>query len=612
MKKTIVLSFILMCMFFCSSCQKENEEINTPETIDTLTIGQIEEISIPLIEKSLNVYDKIMGLSFTREDETTTENGLVYYKTTELNSKNEVWALANTVFTEDSAKRLFTKNIDGDENYTPKFIEKNGSLYVTRAFNITKSDRYNVKSIEVLENSTDAFVLLVNFHYTHSKLYFTKTASGWRLDNSVVEGEKEYIGSIEATDTESIFAISDDGKLTLSANGLTESHELSMNDAKAIFIPLLERCVSTYECIHNGPSWSLGKITPDFLVNKTEYYFVEYPELETMNDVWDDAYGAYTEECAQRIFSSRLNPENESARYLETNGKLYFQPYSRGYATSYDLSSAVLVEQYKNVLVFNVDEYLFDEFKKTATFVLQKTSLGWRMANGFDETLELSTYTQFNGMELKNLSEGVTFNYAPKNQDVFPTSFNYNGAKITVNAPVFTGLKTKNAYTYKEFFAFENSQVVVSVLAKDNNGNDTLKHLLLDKSGKVIDTDFDRHSTVSNRAAISKYPEGVEVVQTGEAGNYEQYLATTDGEILSEKFDEIGFFNDGIALARRENKIGFISIDGETLLEPSIEIDDVRYTPDYYRCYQVKHITDDAFIVSIDGQLAIITLERAQ
>lgn len=111
--------------------------------------------------------------------------------------------------------------------------------------------------------------------------------------------------------------------------------------------------------------------------------------------------------------------------------------------------------------------------------------------------------------------------------------------------------------------------------------------------------------------AISKYPDGLKIVQKGEPGAYEQYLATENGDVLSEGFDEISFFYNGIAVARKGNKLGFISDDGATLLEPSIEIDDLRYNdPDKARGFQVRYMTDDAFVVSIGGELAIITLDR--
>ncbi len=233
-----------------------------------------------------------------------------------------------------------------------------------------------------------------------------------------------------------------------------------------------------------------------------------------------------------------------------------------------------------------------------------------------EDTVDLTENVQMTDTRYQNIpfvetTEGEFFSFASKNQHIFPITFENGNETVTVNAPIFTGIKTKNAYTYKNYFAFQESQVVIPVLTKYNDQNNVTRYLLIDKEGNLIDDNFNRSCAVADIASISKNPSTLDVVQIGEFGAYEQYLATTDGEVLSEKFDEIGFFYNGISIVRKGDKIGFISDEGDTLLEPSIEIDDLRYTPDYNRPFQVKYMTDDAFIVSIGGELAIITLDRA-
>lgn len=606
MKKIIPILTVLLIVLF-SSCQKESAP---PD----LTTNETEEIAISLIEKSLDVYDKLMGLSLDKyggdvfngvELDVIKHKGVTYYTLIDFTTIDELWSFAQTAFTKQASERIFSVNIEGDELYIPKFIRQDGFLYMAKPYHTVEPECYKLKAVTITEVTDNTFTAIADFYYTYAIMRFSKGENGWRLENSVAEGEKEYIDSV--SDTESYSVLTEN--LTLNTEGLIPSDTLSFEEAKNIFVPLLQRCTTVYHgYINNAPLWNMGKLDADLNINGVEYFFVEYPQLKSISDVWYNAYCAYTKDAAQRLFSRRLDANSDTPRYIEKGEKLYFNNYAHGYYVGYSMSSLELTAQYENALVFTIDEYVMQEFETKRVFVLQKTADGWRMANGFDEIIDLSCFTEFNGIELTDLSESKTFAYAQRNQDVFSASFSFNGNKICVNAPIFTGLKTKNVYTYKKFFAFENSQIVVSVLPK----NDTVKYFLLDKSGRLTDSDFDSPSIVNDKAAISKYPDGIKVIQEGAPGSYQQYLATANGEILSEGFDEIGFFNLGIAIVRRDNKIGFISTDGKTLLDPSIEIDDLRYTPDYYRCYQVNYLTDDAFIVPIDGELAIITLERTK
>lgn len=599
--KRIMLALLVVSMVFSASCKSQPT---------SLTNEEIDEISIPLIEEALGVYDKVMGLFLEIDNESITENGINYFKVKNINSKAELWSLINSVYTAEAGNRIFKDNVDGSEAYTAKFIEKDGSLYKSQTIPLVGSDSYPLKSVTPLERKDGAFCVLADFHYTFAKLYFVKTEEGWRLENSVHEGEKEYLNSVE-NKTDSIIKLIEKDTLMVDYFRTADTADLiSEDEAKKIFIPLFERSYNVYHnYVKNAPQFNMGDYTsPDFKVGRSEYDFVEFPELKTLSDVWESIYGAYTKASAGRLFHYNLDGNNEEARYVERDGKLYYQNSGHGNSVEYDMSSLKLIEQCENTLVFTLDEYVMDDFETQRIFVLEKSALGWRMSNGFDENVAL-TDSRYE-LQMQSIGEAKVFSVAPKNQEVFPATFKTASQTITLNPPIFTGIKVQNAYTYKRHFAFQSSQVVISVLAKYNETNNVTKNILLDKRANVVDDSFNHSSAVKNIEAISKYPEGVQVIQRGEEGAYKQYLATTDGQALSENFDEIGFFYKGIALARRGNKLGFISENGETLLEPSIEIDDLKYSPDYTRGFQAKYMTEDAFVVPIGGELAIITLDR--
>lgn len=177
MKKALVFLFSILFTVLSVSCQRD-----TNKTISNLTDSDIAEISAPLIEESLKIYSKVMGL-YLENGKEISENGLKYYKLKEISTKAELWEMINAVYTENSAKRIFNSNINGDDNYTAKFIEKDGSLYASRVIPSVGLDCYPLKSVKCLEKGEDSFTILADFYYTTSILNFIKGENGWRIGN---------------------------------------------------------------------------------------------------------------------------------------------------------------------------------------------------------------------------------------------------------------------------------------------------------------------------------------------------------------------------------------------------------------------------------------------
>ncbi len=201
-------------------------------------------------------------------------------------------------------------------------------------------------------------------------------------------------------------------------------------------------------------------------------------------------------------------------------------------------------------------------------------------------------------------SDSETVTFAPREQTL-PTDFVYDGERVTLNGPYFTGIPTDSTMSYRKGYAFENGLVGFEVIL----GKGANKCFLVDKTGTIVNFNHYTDNVVSDSVAISKYPEGLEIVQTGEPGGYEQQLFTTGGRALSEKFDSIGFFYDGLALVTRDGRVGIIDSDGKTLLSPCIAYDDLRYPPDG-KGFWVRYMCEDAFVLPVDGEFAVFTLTR--
>lgn len=147
---------------------------------------------------------------------------------------------------------------------------------------------------------------------------------------------------------------------------------------------------------------------------------------------------------------------------------------------------------------------------------------------------------------------------------------------------------------FKPFFNFYQGYAVAA-LAADNS------RVVIDKAGKTT-------GTLPAEAGIKG--NGVAVVQIGTPGNYKQYLYNIYGEQLCDQaFDNITYFNDKIAAVEKDNKIGLIDDEGNIILEPTIAFDEIVYPPKNKGFY-LSYICEDALVVPIGGEFAVISIER--
>jgi len=224
---------------------------------------------------------------------------------------------------------------------------------------------------------------------------------------------------------------------------------------------------------------------------------------------------------------------------------------------------------------------------------------------------------------LAQTSDSETLNRVSKDSFTEPIKFDYNGKKITVEPPVFTGLSVDSVWSYKDSYYFYDGSTIFDISC---NGYFFVK---VNKDGKIISADSN-FSRINEGRTVTRYipvltPTQVELedgltgmvrgdgsmrVMVGEPGNYTTYLySASTGERLSNGYDYITYFYNGLALVGKDYKIGIIDDKGNELLAPCIEYDTLTYPPTG-REYYVVQIFEDAFVLPIGGELAIINISR--
>ncbi len=290
----------------------------------------------------------------------------------------------------------------------------------------------------------------------------------------------------------------------------------------------------------------------------------------SFEDLWEEHYATQPEGSKERIkeLSSNKGLISESKELYKNNCDIKFIPY---------------------------DSYASDNSK---TEYIEPSQLSFSSGNG----------------EIKNSVSRSTFTK--------PIECMYNGKKITIDTPKFTGIPVESTYSYKKNFDFIDGYVIFDVATSGTI------HLKVDKNGKIVAKDNDYQKITAGRDS-NKYMEeilnaqksqegkidgrivgnNVMIKQSGEEGNYVQYLYSVDGKRLSDGYDSIGYFFNGLALAIKDNKVGLIDEKGNAVLSPCIKFDTVVYPPNEKGFY-LDFMFEDAFVLPIDGEFAIININR--
>lgn len=174
---------------------------------------------------------------------------------------------------------------------------------------------------------------------------------------------------------------------------------LTLGEVKAVFEPLLEKAVSVEQTIMNDAGTFEYEKDVAFTQNDCDYHLITDKDFQSVYDVWNYAYTAFTIEAAERTFSDRLDQNSDCPRFLEKGGKLYYNTNAHGYNSRFDMDSLKIINQFENAVIISINKYLPGDDETPSEkliFIMVNTQNGWRFANTETESndIDASRYTQ--------------------------------------------------------------------------------------------------------------------------------------------------------------------------------------------------------------------------
>lgn len=158
------------------------------------------------------------------------------------------------------------------------------------------------------------------------------------------------------------------------------SQNLSLQEVKTIFEPLLNKAIEVEQTIINdSATFKYEKEIAFKTDDGSDYSLITDNNFQKLDDVWNYTYTAFTMDAAHRAFGMRLDQQTLSPRFLEKDGKLYYNCNGHGYNSNFDISSLKILNQFKNTIIVSVNDHELPD--ETSIFILQNTENGWRFAN---------------------------------------------------------------------------------------------------------------------------------------------------------------------------------------------------------------------------------------
>ncbi|MBO5273133.1 MAG: hypothetical protein J6I45_00805 [Clostridia bacterium] len=150
---------------------------------------------------------------------------------------------------------------------------------------------------------------------------------------------------------------------------------------------------------------------------------------------------------------------------------------------------------------------------------------------------------QYEKFKFADANITTTVQKAPRMQYTEPITFRLNEKTVTVNLPVFTGIPSWTVSFRHARNYFRNGRVGVQVVLENN----TFPYFLIDKTGKLLDEDYEYPTTNEIDRDIPITYTG-DTLQHGSEDIYCKGLMTRDGEIITDDiFKNIGNFVEGHA-----------------------------------------------------------------
>ncbi len=165
---------------------------------------------------------------------------------------------------------------------------------------------------------------------------------------------------------------------------------LLLSQVKKIFRPLLEKAVEVEQSILNDAgTFEYEKEIAFKTDDGSDYSLITDSNFQRIDSVWSYAYTAFTMDAAHRAFGRHLDQTTPSPRFLERDGKLYYNRNNHGYNSDFDINSLEIINQFKNTVIVSIDNYgpgTDENTYYTCIFILQNTENGWRFANTENES----------------------------------------------------------------------------------------------------------------------------------------------------------------------------------------------------------------------------------
>lgn len=178
-----------------------------------------------------------------------------------------------------------------------------------------------------------------------------------------------------------------DSDIIDTSSKIKPKNPLSKDEVKKIFEPLLSNAIKIQETILNDNSeYTILDNTP-VIINGNRYFLIEHSQFKSVEDVWEFAYTAYTKEAAKRIFYDRLDPKGMNPRFIEKDGKLYYDNGAHGYVVKYPIDTLEIIEQYEDTVIVSIDYCCYDYEPEKSVYIMCKTETGWKLCNSEDEAL---------------------------------------------------------------------------------------------------------------------------------------------------------------------------------------------------------------------------------
>ena len=170
---------------------------------------------------------------------------------------------------------------------------------------------------------------------------------------------------------------------------------ITEDEAKAIITDLIPKAANFYRSVFNGGS-SFQTNTSVTIPGFENYVLVDDDRIKSSADLKSWVEEVFTPEMAELIFFSRymrdldkplssFDPLDYTPLYYDYDGKLFVDSGNggRGFAFDWDYSSIKITELKDDVIIADIDRYLFEEFDETSSIILVKRDAQWLIANDF-------------------------------------------------------------------------------------------------------------------------------------------------------------------------------------------------------------------------------------